>query len=504
MLSRLRRTRSSDPSIYEHLRAHLPDTGPGLLPGGETLPDDEKGALWAPGARDGVLTHHWAGSADPGEVDEVYTALVTAIENRATAPALVDTVAPLRVIALVDPLMGRVRSAGIDPDRAYRLGRWLALNARRREAVKLGISLLGLFDADHHRAELMVLGRHDEFTLFAAVALVNQPGGGEDELWELARSVTGWGRVHLVEQLANSKRPEILDWIVRGGFRNDVSHAYLAGIAAESGGLAGRLAVADADAELLHAAGDILTALCEQNGPMRGMPDYADGERAARLFLEHLQTRAEDLRHFLAVAALREYAAEHWPALPPACDAVLGQPNWPDLARAGLDSADPAEFQRADRACRFLGIPTLHVHLRRLRADPYDVRGWYSAMHQVEARTIDEVLELAMKLLPLAEIGSGTGEATGVGEEYAPHRCLDAFLPALGDWPGRGWPLVAAGLGCPVPRLRTMAARTMSVWGRATWPPPAELALRNAFAVEPDLELRELMQRVLDDRPLDE
>jgi hypothetical protein len=64
--------------------------------------------------------------------------------------------------------------------------------------------LLGLFPAQGHRDILLTLGQHEEFTLFAAVALDNGQDDADDDLWALAGSVHGWGRIHLVERLART------------------------------------------------------------------------------------------------------------------------------------------------------------------------------------------------------------------------------------------------------------------------------------------------------------
>ena len=61
------------PSIYEHLQAHTRPGETGLADGGETLPDEQGMASnakirWAPGAMDGVLTHHMGGGSDEDNV----------------------------------------------------------------------------------------------------------------------------------------------------------------------------------------------------------------------------------------------------------------------------------------------------------------------------------------------------------------------------------------------------------------------------------------------------
>src|SRR5947208_1083179 len=75
------RRRDPSPSIYEHIRAHVPAAGPGLLPGGEILPDEEgrnDRIKWAPGALDGVASHHGFRS-EAGNVDEAFDLIREAV-----------------------------------------------------------------------------------------------------------------------------------------------------------------------------------------------------------------------------------------------------------------------------------------------------------------------------------------------------------------------------------------------------------------------------------------
>ncbi|MFB4314428.1 hypothetical protein [Actinomadura sp. 21ATH] len=504
-----KRKKDSSPSIFDHLRAHIPPEGPGLAEGGETLPDeaDLDGTPWAPGARDGVLTHHWGGGADAAEVERLSAALMDAAAGRSGPEAVADAAAGLSVVALVDELLGRVASSDVDAERVYELAYALATTERRREPVKLGIALLGLFDAGHHRDELLVLGRHDEFTLFAMVALGNGDAGAEDVLWDLARQVAGWGRIHLVERLAGSENPRLREWILREGFRNDVMYEYLAGIAAEAGDLAGALArdTAGADDELLYAAGDILAALTEEGGPVEGMSGYADGERAAGLFVDHMATRANDLRHFLALDAVRGYAESAWPDVAARCAEILGRPLWADLARLGLRAEGSAEFGRAARACRILDVPALDAFLDRLRtADPLDSTVWWYAADEAGRRgETGTVAALAAELLPLDRIATGPADEAGTGDAFKPHRCLDHLLPALGGLPGTGAPLVSAALASPVVRNRNMAVRTLHAWGEAAWPAGTRDEAAAALAREPDEGVRKRLEALLDGRPVD-
>jgi hypothetical protein len=505
----IRRRRRETPSIFDHLKAHVPRHGPGLTEGGETLPDESDDNMWAPGAQDGVLTHHWAGQADPGEVARVSAALVEAAsrpsrKDSGAFEALYEAVREVRVISLVEDVLGGVRASGIDPEGCYQVAYRLATEGRHREPVKLGIALLGMFDAGHHRDELMTLGRHDEFTLFAAVALENREDeGAEADLWDLARNVRGWGRVHIVERLADTRDPQLRNWILREGFRNEVMDAYLAGIAAETGGLVEALA-SNPDDELLDAACGILSALADEHGPMQGMPGYPEGEQATALFLAHMATRARELRHFLAIHTLRAYAEGQWPDLAARCTEILDRPLWADVARQDLGSRDSGTFFEAVRVCEILGVPSLRELLNRLRTvDRFDAAAWSGAVRQAGSGEIDEVVALACDLLPLAEIASGPDGEMGLGPRFAPHSCLDSLLQELGTWPGRGVPLVLAGLASPVVRNRNMAVRALDGWGRDAWPAGAREAVVTALAREPDEDVRGRLRALLEGRPIE-
>ncbi|WP_155885038.1 hypothetical protein [Actinomadura flavalba] len=471
-------------SLYDHVRAHLPAAGAGLRDGGARLPDEEHGALWAAGARDGVLTHHWAGQADADEVDRVVRAVLSG--DAATVEAALESV---RVVVVVEDLLRRVATEATDHRAVYELAHRLATRSARREPVKAGLALLGLFKAAPHRDVLTTLARHDEFTLFAVVALLNGADDPERELWDVARNVTGWGRVHTVERLADASNPEVRAWMLREGFRNDVLDQYLAGVAATTGDLAGALAAERPDDRLLDAAGDLLVALADTSGPMRGMPDYPDGERATARYLDHVATRPGNLRHFVAVWSIRTYAEEAWPALAARATAFLERPDWRDLAVEGYFTADREEFLIVDRACSLMGIPTHAAHLRWLATRPLDAHHWRGALHGADDDTAAEAVRLAERTLPLDRL------ATGPSGQAEPSDALHALATVVENLPDGpvGWPLVAAALASPLPRARNLAVRTLDDWGADAWPADARTALATAAAREPDDELRARM-----------
>jgi len=112
------------------------------------------------------------------------------------------------------------------------IGRYFATEADRREATKFGILLMGVCGNRADAPLLETLALHDEFTLFAALALPHVTDDREGALWNIAQRVRGWGHIQVVERLNETRNQEIQAWMLREGSRNEVMDSYLAGICA--------------------------------------------------------------------------------------------------------------------------------------------------------------------------------------------------------------------------------------------------------------------------------
>lgn len=512
----LGRRKAAGPSIYEHIRSHVPASGPGLTEGGDVLPDegDLQGRVkFAPGALDGVSTHHFGTGDGDKRFEEVFQLVQQAVAGNGGARAfgrLEQRLGNSDTISYIDPLLERIQASHMPADGVEALGRRLATQSRGRNAVKLGIALLGLVQGADNRALLMILGRHEEFTLFSAVALANSESEPEQALWELAKVVEGWGRLHVVERLKDTQRREIRDWILRGGFRNQVMNEYLAYIAATTGGLAVALETDDPDDELLTAGCDIVSALI-MGGPAEGIDDYTDAPRAVELLIRHLDRRATTLHQFLAIDDIERFLAddersqkreEHgWsPALREAlltvCREIKARPMWIDLAKRGLEVDDPMEFYQAQRAARALGIDTFDAHVRRLTADPLGT-DWFALMQVTDDDRIDQVIDLAQRSLPLDAIATGPADALGLGPEFRAHLALGFIVQDLRRFSGQGWRLVAAALRSPVVSNRNGALTALDAWGPSAWPSETLPTLQAAARDEPDPRVRERIETLL-------
>jgi len=501
-------------SIYEFILEHLDEAGR-LRDPGLRLPDEPEvadGIRWAPGAMDGVLGHHAGGDDPAARAHEIATAFVRACErgSRRRLRTVHDSVDDLSVIGYLDSLIERLVELQPDRGRLHEVARWLATTSAHRSPVKVGIALLGVTGLGGDVGVVRALGAHEEFTLFAAVAMTNGLDHPDTELWALASAVDGWGRIQCVERLRDTSDPAIRAWILRQGYRNSVMYEYLAHIAATTGGLLEALRDGTPDRELLTSAGEILEALCV-GGPAEDMSDYADGADAVEAYLGHMATRAETLRDFSSIASLATFLASDEPwdhlaslgwtatrreAFERACEDVLGRDSWDPLIYVGLDSDDGAGYWLAEQAARRRGLDIFDIQVARIRREPLG-SGWFAAWQGADDVRAARLASLAQDLLPLDEIATGPADAMGLGPEWQAHGALDWSLQALRDHPGIGSALVLAGLQSPVVRNRNMALQCLKTWPRETWPDgAADLARRLAHS-DPNEHAREFAIEVL-------
>ena len=426
------------PSIYDHVRSHFDPSASGLIEGGEALPDEERvnagsRIRWAAGAVDGVATHHM-GTGDLNEQVQKTIKLVMAYCAQPTAAnkaALYREIVEENTVSIIDHVIEAITSEEqIDHQRLYELTYSFVKEAADREPVKFGIAILGLFGQAGNEELFQTLGRHDEFTLFCAVALANTSESPDRSLWALAKNVDGWGRIHVVERLAQTEDAEIKNWLLREGYRNSVMFEYLAYTCATAGGLLAALSEDDVDRSLLTSAGEILQALIA-GGPAECIDDYDDGAIVTEMFLSHINTAADSIADFLHVNAIKEYLSdddadwdnrsergwttERRSSMLESCSAILSQQAWSNKVCEALLSDDEMEFHQANQAAQALGVETWEHHWRRWQAKPTDSGRWFHVVWQVDAQQFPKVLQAAENTFDLTAIATGPSDEAWTG-----------------------------------------------------------------------------------------
>lgn len=483
--------------------------GPGPWPrSGYPLPDDEPGEVLLPSVvHDGVSTHHFRPGSQP--VSDLADLILARLDEPAR---LLEAFAELRAVQVADDLVRELRSRPVRREKLRLAARFVAENAIRREAAKLGIVLLGVSGDERDGELLQLLGTLEEFALFAVVALMNTQPDPQRTVFALARRLDGWGRIHAVERLAGCADPEIRAWLLRDGFRNGVMNEYLAHLAATTGGLCDALLEPRIDDALLDGAADILRALA-LGGPAEDMSDYEDAVPVMHRFGELLADAEPTLGRLDAALSLRRLMARDefpWPEGEPARLAdryatLTGHPRWRDLVRRILESRGEQDSDpRTDGGRRYsvnvalscarrLGMRVWDDAVACLRSDGHSAYIWQWLLHSDDRADVERVAALATELLPLGELASGPSEALGFGREFEADMCLELVVRKLAGHPGIGADLLPVALANRVVRCRRAALTALQAWPPETRPPDAAAWIRAAAAHETDADLRGAM-----------
>lgn len=504
-------------SIYSYIR----DQGESV---DGTLPDDEdfwsgSKIRWVAGGLDGAFGHH----AGPGEMtDEVQElaqllAKQTRKPNNSTRKALYAKLVKMDIGSMIDAILDEVRKQpGLQPGSLFQEAKWLAEHAAHRNVVKFGIALLGLFQSEQVKELLLTLGRHDEFTLYAAVAIQNGMEESNQVLFELAKHVHGWGKIHIVERLEPASQ-EIKEWLLRKGCQNSVMNEYLACICARNGGLREALSVDRVDRALFNGATDIIESLLN-GGPAEDIDDYEDATQVLSDYVRLVREKGSSAKHLSVIYSICDFLdqdEEKWTRrmsagwteqlrtdIRDACQSIMADTKWESIVMEAVSTGDSLERYYGIACAEKLGIDIWNTLYNQLAENPLQDFHFFQLMKSVDLGRIQQLVQFATEHLPLRQIAIGPGDEMGFGNEYAAHRILDTVLQSLDRYEGIGVELILTGLNSPVVRNRSMAIMALEGWNVTSWDDQLVKAVVHLSETEPDDSVKERLHKLREEKGL--
>jgi len=489
-----------------------------------SLPDDEEfwsgsKIRWVAGGLDGAFGHHAGSDTMPDEVHELVHLLAkhSRKPKNSTRKALYARLVKAEVGGMMDSILDEVRKhPGIQPSAVFDEARWFAENAAHRNVVKFGIALMGLFQNEQVKELLLTLGRHEEFTLYAAVAIQNGMEDSNEVLFELAKHVHGWGKIHLVERLEpNSK--EIRDWLLRHGCLNSIMNEYLACICARNGGLHEAIASDRVDCELFDGASTIIEALL-YGGPAEDIDDYEHAPQALSDYVRLSTKMCSTAKHLSVMLNIRDFLAkdeEKWEGRMSAgwteevrtdihagCQFIIGDFKWSSLIMDAVSSNNSQNRYYGVACAEKLGMDIWETLYDQLTANPLQDAHYFQLMKSNDPARIQKLVQFATEHLPLQHIATGPGDEMGLGKEYEAHRSLDTILQSLDQFEGIGKELILTGLNSPVIRNRNMAIKALEGWNVTSWGDQLVNAVLHLSEIEPDDFVKEGLQQLRKDKGL--
>ncbi len=465
------------PSIYTRLEPTYAQPHPlawdNNLVACEPLGDSNE-AFWAAGALDGTMIYHFGTASDNDVAGEILAALKAVLNHpdqnsMQTFYNLINEGSPLHYID--DVLKAIPQSQELNAQKLRELAFMLCTQSPDRNPVKFAMALLAYFPQQRSVDVLQVLGRHDEFTLYAVVALraIVEPEHYAATWFAMAQRVNGWGRVHLMERIPETLDATIQGWLLREGFSNSVMNEYTAVNCAVRGGLLEALTTEHDDALLLGAA-EILHALINE-GAVSGMSVYDDGEQACLAYLHNiLEYQPAHPLHYLTTKRISEWVRSEESQdtglssqLIAMCTQVLALAVWSDITTQALAGEEGYAFNLAIDVCRDRQVDPFPYLFER-QSDKPESALWYQMMQTEDPGQAYQVCCLAEAQIDLSAIASGPALSSGTGLQWTAHRHLDSVLQELKRFPEMGWPLLETALQSPVIRNRQMAINALETW----------------------------------------
>lgn len=512
----------TDDSILRHLKANLNEDG-SLNESAEKLPDEKKAddeIKFAPGLMDAMF-----GADESEESKSRIKQLVCSIkkiakngDTQSKSDFYREITENDSVIGIIDEFLQSLGQSSI-PIEPYLFGfaNKLAIKTNNRNSVKFGIAILGLCQNKKPINDIKILGLHDEFTVFSTVALSNLSDNLVKDLWELAKQVDGWGKIQLVDRLAEMElNSEIKDWLVFDGYKNNIMYEYLALTCAQNGMLNEKLKTEKISDKLYSSASDIIVALMDE-GPAVGMSGYDESSETIENFIRHSKTRNLNISNYITLHRIKDYLEEspeenetlnNWNQNDLSnclidINELLNSKDWAEEVKIALESSDNIEYWNGKQAAQNLGIDLWDTVWKKLQQNPLDSSAWYDVTANAKENNVDEVIDFAIKNLPLKFLGSGPKDSMGIGDEFQKHSSLDSVITFLENYPKKGEKLIQVGLDSPVTRNRNMAIRVLDKWKSENWSNEITEKVKALKEIEPNEDTKKNIERLLSGEELE-
>ena len=395
-----------------------------------------------------------------------------------------------------DEFIAQFQQVQLDETLVQQEALWLLNHAAHREVVKFSITVLGCTNCEKHKELLYTLGLHEEFTPYVIFALKNGTIRANDQIWRLAQSVHGWGKISAVEQLETT--PEIKHWLLTKGCENTIGNEYLAYTCAVKGELDVALYEETISKELYDGAGLIIQSLLKEGAPL-GIEDYQYASAVLARFVHHARTHCNTLEDFYPLIKISEFLnadnevweerfANQWKqheknAIQQAIQPFINDSKWPQLAVDALQQGYDFTALEIARLYQLDVTPNL---FKLLENYPTNSELYEAVMATTNRLHISNLCTFSEHNLSLSSLSN---------EEQD---CLQYIVQDLHEHEGVGLPLIQAALESDNGILQYQALTVLKEWPPSIWQQPSiQAAIHHIATTTKDKEDRNLAKLLL-------
>ncbi|SDS83787.1 hypothetical protein SAMN05444162_2401 [Paenibacillaceae bacterium GAS479] len=395
-----------------------------------------------------------------------------------------------------DDFIERFQQVEWDEALVQREALWLLEHAAHREVVKFSITVLGCTNCENYKELLFTLGMHEEFTSYVIFALKNGTKEANHQIWQLAQSVHGWGKIAAVEQL-EATSPEIKRWLLTKGCENTIPSKYLAYTCAIKGELAVALCAATISKELYDGVGFIIQTLLNEDIE-HDIEDYLFESGVLFRFVNHTRIHCITLEDVYPLMKISEFLndEEIWEealddqwkrqeraSIQQAIQPCINDPKWSQLA---LDALQQNINFKALKIARFYQLDIIPSLFEMLNKYPTNSELYSAVMDTNHRQHIIDLCAFAENRLSLSSPSNEEED------------CLRYIVQGLQKHEGVGLSLIQAALELDKGELQYQALSVLEEWIPSIWQQPTILTtIKNILVTTRDKEKLKLANQLL-------
>ena len=483
--------RNKNLSIYELIKSFIQTDG--SLPENFSLPQEKTdGISWADGAMDGVFLYHTARNED--SIEPLKNILFQISEGKfKEAQNNLDHLDFLMVSSRTSLLNWIIQeSKKINANNLYEFTISQLKTSKNKESIKFSLSVLLLMriEKDVKAMEIIkTLALSDEFTLFC-LDIIARLENSNEEIFEIAKKVKGWGRVHSISYL-EATNDEIKDWLLEEGCHNEIDSAYTALTCAKKINLLELLEEENISNKKFNDISYLITALLDE-GPASGISSLEHKEILIERYLKKAKYLSSTENDYRAVMMIKEYIKDDKKInnnFIKICNEILNSEktvnNIKELMKKGY-SYDIAKYIKID-----IDSYVLEYLQSNLLKNPYII---YDISKK---ENIEKLILLVERRLPLEKMkGFPTDKINFINQEFT---VLDVVVRTLENFEGIGKNLIICALNSPYVEVRYGGANTLQKWKDTGYIFPNEIIenIKNLEKIEVDDELKEKLNKLI-------
>ena len=514
-------------SIYELIKTSIQSNGE--LPEDFKLPSkNPNGIPWADGAMDGVFIYHTVRNEENIDAlkNIVFQISERKFEDAQTNLDKLDFSMISRRYSLLNWIIQEEEK--INLNNLYEFATFQLTTSKNIELIKFCLSVLTLMNIETDKdiiEKVKILALSDEFTLYCLDILVYcldilvQLEDSNEEIFEIAKKVKGWGRIYTIEYLQATNN-EIKEWILEEGCHNNVLPAYTAYTCAKKINLVEILNEDKISNKKFNDISYLMNALLDEEA-ITGISQLENRELLIERYLEKAKYLSSTEDDYSDVMTLKEYIKNNKEInndLIKICDKILNSEktrnNVKELLKEGYGY----------NIAKYLGIDTDKYILEYLQNNP--LKNPYIIFNISERENMEKLVSFIEKNLTLEKLkGAPTDKFYPKNEENKEYIFLDTIIRKLGNFKrternfvvslypveptasmdepenfiGIGENLIICALNSPYVDIRYSAVNTLESWKEKGYILSNEIIenIKNLEKLEVDEELKIKLNKLL-------